>query len=294
MALILDGTNGLSDVDGSAGTPAIRGSDTNTGIFFDADIIGFSEGGTECARFNADAQFVAAAGTASLPVITTTGDVNTGIFFPAADTIAFAEGGAEAMRVDSSGNLLVGTTTASGKLFSSTSSASQPALRGASTSATYADNIIAIDADRNTTNNTFYAITYYNNGAAAFKFRVADSGNVTNTNNSYGAISDVKLKENIVDASPKLTDLMQVKVRSYNMIGDTTKQLGVIAQELEQIFPGMVEETADKDAEGNDLGTTTKAVKYSVFVPMLIKAIQEQQAIITALTARVEALEGAQ
>ena len=111
MSLILDGTNGLSDVDGSAGTPAIRGSDTNTGIFFDADIIGFSEGGTECARFNADAQFVAAAGTASLPVITTTGDVNTGIFFPAADTIAFAEGGAEAMRIDSSGNLLVGQSS---------------------------------------------------------------------------------------------------------------------------------------------------------------------------------------
>jgi len=111
MSLILDGTNGLSDVDGSAATPAIRGSDANTGIFFDADIIGFSEGGTECARFNADAQFVAAAGTASLPVITTTGDVNTGIFFPAADTIAFAEGGAEAMRINSSGNLLVGTTT---------------------------------------------------------------------------------------------------------------------------------------------------------------------------------------
>jgi hypothetical protein len=111
MSLILDGTNGLSDVDGSAATPAIRGSDANTGVFFGADIIGFSEGGTECARFNADAQFVAAAGTALLPVITTTGDVNTGIFFPAADTIAFAEGGAEAMRIDSSGNLLVGQTS---------------------------------------------------------------------------------------------------------------------------------------------------------------------------------------
>ena len=52
------------------------------------------------------------AGTAALPAITTTGDTNTGIFFPAADTIAFTEGGAEAMRIDSSGNLLVGTTTA--------------------------------------------------------------------------------------------------------------------------------------------------------------------------------------
>jgi len=55
MSLILDGTNGLSDVDGSAATPAIRGTDANTGIFFGADIIGFSEGGTECARFDASA-----------------------------------------------------------------------------------------------------------------------------------------------------------------------------------------------------------------------------------------------
>jgi hypothetical protein len=53
MSLILDGTNGLSDVDGSAATPAIRGTDTNTGIFFPAaDTIAFSEGGTEVARFD--------------------------------------------------------------------------------------------------------------------------------------------------------------------------------------------------------------------------------------------------
>jgi len=52
------------------------------------------------------------AGTVSAPALSTTGDTNTGIFFPAADTIAFAEGGAEAMRIDSSGNVLVGITTA--------------------------------------------------------------------------------------------------------------------------------------------------------------------------------------
>jgi hypothetical protein len=54
---------------------------------------------------------VAAAGTALLPSITTTGDLNTGMWFPAADTIAFSEGGVEALRIDSSGNLLVGKTT---------------------------------------------------------------------------------------------------------------------------------------------------------------------------------------
>ena len=53
MTLILNGDTGLSDVDGSAATPAIRGTDSNTGIFFPAaDTIGFSEGGVESARFD--------------------------------------------------------------------------------------------------------------------------------------------------------------------------------------------------------------------------------------------------
>ena len=52
------------------------------------------------------------AGTAGDPSITTTGDTNTGIFFPAADTIAFTEGGTEAMRINSDGAMLLGTTTA--------------------------------------------------------------------------------------------------------------------------------------------------------------------------------------
>jgi hypothetical protein len=57
------------------------------------------------------------AGSAAAPAITTSGDANTGIFFPAADTIAFAEGGVEAMRIDSSGNLGLGATPAA-SLFS--------------------------------------------------------------------------------------------------------------------------------------------------------------------------------
>jgi hypothetical protein len=56
------------------------------------------------------------AGAVGTPAITTAGDTNTGIFFPAADTIAFAEGGAEAMRIDSSGNLGLGVTPSSHSL----------------------------------------------------------------------------------------------------------------------------------------------------------------------------------
>jgi hypothetical protein len=156
--------------------------------------------------------------------------------------------------------------------------------------ASLTSSVVEISAARNTTNNSYYFLDCAVAGVA-YRFRVADSGNVTNTNNSYGAISDVKLKENVTDATPKLDKLNQVRVVNFNMIGSEQKQLGVVAQELEQIFPGMVDESPDFDKEGNDLGTTTKSVKYSVFVPMLIKAMQEQQAIINTLTARVAQLE---
>lgn len=63
----------------------------------------FYAAGTADNYFAGNVQF--AAGTAAAPAITTSGDTNTGIFFPAADTIAFAEGGAEVMRLDSSANL---------------------------------------------------------------------------------------------------------------------------------------------------------------------------------------------
>jgi hypothetical protein len=53
MSLILSGSDGLSDVDGSAATPAIRGTDANTGMFFPAaDTIAFSEGGVESMRID--------------------------------------------------------------------------------------------------------------------------------------------------------------------------------------------------------------------------------------------------
>jgi len=127
----------------------------------------------------------------------------------------------------------------------------------------------------------FYSI----NNSGTNTFHVLNNGDVKNTNNSYGAISDIKLKENIEDASPKLEDLLKVKIRNYNLISDEskTKQLGVIAQELEEIFPNMISEYKEMGSE-----ETIKTVKYSVFVPMLIKAIQEQQAQIEELKAKIK------
>ena len=202
----------------------------------------------------------------------------------------FYNGGIERVRITSAGYLKLReaatSTTEVHILRADTTTDAVAQVVNANTSTT-SDGMFTVVASRNTTNNTFYALGYYNSGAGAWKLRVADSGNVTNTNNSYGAISDIKLKENIIDATPKLDNLLKVKIKNFNYIGSEEKQLGVIAQEIEQIFPAMIEQHEDFeeietiDEEGNSiiekksLGTFTKSVKYSVFVPMLIKAIQE-------------------
>jgi hypothetical protein len=72
-------------------------------------------------------------------------------------------------------------------------------------------------------------------------YYVYTNGNVQNTNNSYGAISDIKLKENIVDASSQWDDLKALQVRNYNFIeGQTHTQIGLVAQEAELVSPGLV------------------------------------------------------
>jgi hypothetical protein len=194
--------------------------------------------------------------------------------------------------VNSSGNVLVGTTASNGKLSTETASATQRTIHAASNGGSATTDGVYYGYVNQARGTGFNFMAFQNTSAVDFK--VLGNGNVQNTNNSYGAISDVKLKENIVDATPKLDDLMKVKVRHYNFIDDEskTKQIGVVAQEIEQVFSGIVENIPDRDEEGNTLNSVTKSVKYSVFVPMLIKAIQEQTQIINDLKARIETLEG--
>jgi hypothetical protein len=212
-----------------------------------------------------------------------------------AQPIVFGTNSTESMRIDSSGNVGIGlTSVGANRLNVSNNSVADDSLRVANARATSGDRVALFRLQANTANTSSRFLTCSGNDVAGNgdAFIIYGNGNAVNVNNSYGAISDIKLKENIVDTSPKLADLMQVKVRNYNMIGDTTKQIGVVAQELETVFPSMIDVTPDKDAENNELGTTTKSVKYSVFVPILIKAIQELKAELDATKAEVQALKG--
>jgi hypothetical protein len=127
------------------------------------------------------------------------------------------------------------------------------------------------------------------------RFIVYGNGNVQNSNNSYGSISDIKLKENIVDASSQWEDLKALQVRKYNFKEETGQQthtqIGLVAQEAELVSPGLVSESPDRDEEGNDLGTVTKSVNYSVLYMKAVKALQEAMERIETLEAKVAALE---
>jgi hypothetical protein len=110
---------------------------------------------------------------------------------------------------------------------------------------------------------------------------VQPDGDFYNTNGTYGTISDVRVKENIVQARNYTEDLMKLNVVKYSLKkekSDKPTHLGFIAQEVAEIFPGLVETHKTKELED------MKTIKTSVLIPMLVKTIQE-------LTKRIEELE---
>ncbi len=143
------------------------------------------------------------------------------------------------------------------------------------------------------------ALYVYSTADSQAKASILSSGTFNSRTNSYGSLSDVKLKENIVDASSQWNDLKAIKVRNFNFISDTsnTKLLGVVAQELETVCPSLIETTTDKEineqGERVETGTSTKSVKYSILYMKAIKALQEAQTRIETLETKVAALEAA-
>ena len=199
----------------------------------------------------------------------------------------------QAMTLDASGNLLVGATSAvSGSQFRvyQASGANTEVVDFSNNAASYTGALQynRISATTGSTSNYFFA----GQANGTDNIYIYGNGNIVNRNNSYGTLSDIKLKENIVDTTPKLADIMRLQVRNFNLKENPeNKQIGFIAQELEQVFPSIVDESPDRDVEGNILESTTKSIKTSVLIPILVKAIQELSAQVTTLQTQVTALQ---
>ena len=188
---------------------------------------------------------------------------------------------AEKMRITSGGNVGIGTINPTRRL-----QVEAPALEyvfvSQNTRNASGDLNALLTLGNNANNTSSYFLVC--SVPAGDRMYIYGNGNIVNTNGSYGTLSDISLKENIVDATPKLADLLQLKVRNFNLIGSEEKQIGFVAQEFEEIFPKMV------DIDGKN---GMKTIKTSVLVPMLVKAIQELKAENDTLKSRIDTLEQA-
>ena len=140
-----------------------------------------------------------------------------------------------------------------------------------------------------------YALRIYDEANGNDRAYIRTDGDFESANNSYGAISDVKLKENIVDAKSQWDDIKALRIRNFNFKSDSSKKkmLGLVAQEAESVCPSLVKTQTDFKGDTGDAGTTTKVLKYSILYMKAIKALQEAITKIETLETKVAALEAA-
>lgn len=197
----------------------------------------------------------------------------------AGNTISFIQ----AMTLDASGNLLVGTTNTSASAGSGFKLL--PAGNGA--------NSPFIGVVTATSTNTTINYALYSTGASAYRFYVGEGGTVYATSTTISSLSDIRYKENVRDLDVGLAEVMALKPRLYDWKegrgADTKNARGFIAQEFEQVFPDLIDEWRDPAPEGEE---PYKSVRQDL-IPVLVKAIQEQQAMIEEMKAEIAALKGA-
>lgn len=304
MAIVLDPTNGITNVNGTAAAPAITGLDTDTGLYFGTNTLGLSTNGT--ASINVDSSqnvginvtpntgfklTVQGPGTSttkySNPIarFQTNGSGYDG-YIQISDNVAnsiaigqlsgatyFAQNGTESMRIDSSGNLLIGASTNanSGKV-------------AITSNANSADMIDMYDTTPSAYGGYYIAFRNSSNALAGY---ILHSGATTVT---YNSVSDYRLKENVKPIENALDRVSQIKPVTYTWIDTDGEQgEGFIAHELQEVCPLAV--GGKKDDVNEDGSIKPQGVDYSKITALLTKAIQEQQAIIEDLKARIETLE---
>jgi hypothetical protein len=311
--------NGLTVnfADGSAAAPSITNDgDTNTGIFFPAaDTIAFAEGGAEIARFDSS-------GNLGIGVTPSAWDTYANnIQTPTGSIVSYSPSsnfGAVQNAYYSSGWKYSTSNFASFYLQSSGVHSWSYASSGTAGNAVTFNEAMRIDSGGftyiNCTSSVASVSSYSNilfNGVAYFGMSIKTSyagagstfaafinsagtqqgsiyANATNTV-QFLTSSDYRLKENIAPMTGALAKVSALQPVTYNWKSDGSASQGFIAHELAEVSPECV--GGEKDAVDADGNPKYQGVDTSFLVATLTAAIQEQQALITALTARITALE---
>jgi hypothetical protein len=199
---------------------------------------------------------------------------------------------ATSLTLDSSGNLLVGATATIGNArFYALGSVADSVARFYNSSATTPSGVIVVysNAAPNNTGSEFV----YCSDTSALRASIRSNGGIANYAANNVILSDRREKTNFAPATSYLDKICAIPVQTFNYIDQNLEEddgltLGVVAQDVQAVAPEFVTESnwGSKENPKMRLEIYQTDLQYA-----LMKCIQEQQAIITQLTARITALE---
>jgi len=214
----------------------------------------------------------------------TSGNAKNNLAITSRSDIVFASNDGEMGRFDVSGSLLVGTTSPvySGGEKMSISSTTEGV--GIKTTSAVKQCLGLYNSD---TGGARHFVRFALGSAGSEVGSITSTGSVT----AYNTSSDYRLKENVDYDFTALDRVAQLKPARFNFIADADKTVdGFLAHEVQDIVPEAI--TGEKDAVDDEGNPEYQGIDQSKLVPLLTKAIQEQQTIIDDLKTRIETLEG--
>jgi len=315
MALNINGTTGISGVDGSASAPALTGTDSNTGINFASDTVNINTGGSTRVTVDSngrlgvgvtspDQEFHVKGGGTVATFEGTGGSGNIAIKDSDDGTVAFVVVDAGKFKIQTSGSsysdkLVIDT---SGNVGINTSSPNS-SYRTSITESASGNGCLVFDRTSNIDGIFRSMISFERSGTQVGTILCSNSATQFNTS------SDHRLKENVVTMSNATDRLKQLQPKRFNFIlnPDTTVD-GFLAHEVQSVVPEAISGTKDETQDilyteedtipsGKKVGDVKETVpKYqgidqSKLVPLLTAALQEAVAKIEMLETKVAALE---
>jgi hypothetical protein len=198
---------------------------------------------------------------------------------------------AERMRIDSSGNVLVGTTSTNGKMYVvQNGNAIINRFENSATSGITTDQQQIVIGQSGSSD--YHFERFYSSAGSVVQFAVRGDGVIFAQNTTVQSLSDGRVKENVRNANEGLDTILDLRPVRFDFkegFGNNRKnQLGFIAQEVEAVFPDAVDNSGEKDENGD----AYKSVGQGALIPVLVKAIQELSAKVDTLQAELNTLKG--